>query len=40
MGHKPGEDGGVQGMGCLKGEETLEVLQNPEERGEGFVLHP
>lgn len=26
-------------MGYLKGEETLEVLQNPEERGRGFVLH-
>ena len=40
MGHRPGEDGGVQGMGCLKGEETLEMLQNIEERGEDFVLCP
>ena len=39
MGQRPGEDGGVQGMGCLKGEK-LEVLQNTEERGEGFPSRP
>ena len=32
--------GGDQGLGCLQGEETSEMLQDTEEGGRGFASRP